>query len=366
MKIAILTEKLSSNYGGILQAYAMQKVLYKMGHTPLTIDLSLNISIWQYLLSQTKTLIFYCTFHNSRKFFRYHHNERPQHFNEFIQSHIRTTKAVYKYKASTLKKNNIEGIIVGSDQVWRKAFHSDNIQQDLFLRFAQKLKIPKIAYAASFGTDKWEYPMYLTTKCMKYAQTFTAISTREKSGIELCRKYLNVSAIQMPDPTLLINKNEYAKLCKNIPRKNESFLLAYILDLDANKKCYIEKKANQMGLKARFCTADKDSTLSIEEWLAMFRDASFVITNSFHGTVFSIINNINFYTIINEWRGTDRFTSLLSHFNLMDRLFNNIDLLPENVTTIDWHRINEIKDRWADEGYNYLNKYLKTKNLSFE
>lgn len=158
----------------------------------------------------------------------------------------------------------------------------------------------------------------------------------------------------MPDPTLLLDMEDYAGLCGDIPVASEPFLLAYILDMDADKKQYVGDFAARMGLKARFCTADGDANMSVEQWLAMFRDARFVITNSFHGTVFSIINNKDFYSIVNEWRGTDRFVSLLSHFGLGDRLLNDVAALPNRPTPVDWDVVNEIRRNWQREGYNFL------------
>ena len=359
MRIAILTQELLQNYGGVLQAYALQKVLRRLGHDTVTIDYFPRMTVWYYCMSQIKTLLYYIAFYRSRKFFRFPRKERCPEFAGFISKRIVLTKHFNNYKVSTLKNYKIEALVVGSDQVWRKLFHSDSVQKDLFLRFAKKLSIPKVAYAASFGTDKWEFSEKLTRKCAKYAKLFTAISVRETSGVDLCHKYLNIDAVQMPDPTLLLNKEDYAELCKEVKGATVPFLLAYILDIDNEKRAYITKIADNMGLNVYFCTADSDISLSVEQWLAMFRDASFVITNSFHGTVFSIINNKDFYSIVNEWRGTDRFVSLLSHFDLLNRLYNDVDSLPTEITHMDWDKVNEIKNKWQKTGYDFLQAYLK-------
>ena len=97
---------------------------------------------------------------------------------------------------------------------------------------------------------------------------------------------------------------------------------------------------------------------SIEEWLALFRDASFVITNSFHGTVFSIINNKSFYTIVNRYRGADRFVSILSRFNLKDHLLYDIKYLPKDIVAIDWTAVNRLKKEWKDAGVLFLKSNL--------
>ena len=354
MRIAIVTQELMHNYGGTLQAYAMQEVLRRLGHDPVTLDYFPRMAKWYYVLTQVNMLRYYLMRDHTHKFFPYPKKERRPEFAGFMKKHIVLTRPVNKYTVSLLKKYCAEAIVVGSDQVWRKIFHSSWEQEDMFLKFARRVKMPKVAYAASFGTDKWEFSDGLTTRCAGYARLFTAISTREESGVELCRRYLGVDAVQMPDPTLLLDKGDYARLCNDIPVATESFLLAYILDVDDDKKRRIEDFAARMGLEVRFCTADANAALSVEQWLAMFRDARFVITDSFHGTVFSIINNKDFYSIVNEWRGTDRFVSLLSHFGLGDRLLNDVAALPNRPTPVDWDVVNEIRRNWQREGYNFL------------
>lgn len=359
MKVAIVTQELMHNYGGVLQAYAMQEALRRIGHDPVTLDYFPRMAKWYYVLTQVNMLRYYLMRDHTHKFFPYPKKERRPEFAGFMKKHIVLTRPVNKYTVSLLKKYCAEAIVVGSDQVWRKIFHSSREQEDMFLKFARRVKMPKVAYAASFGTDKWEFSDGLTTRCAGYARLFTAISTREESGVELCRRYLGVDAVQMPDPTLLLDKGDYARLCNDIPVATESFLLAYILDVDDDKKRRIEDFAASMGLEVRFCTAGANAALSVEQWLAMFRDARFVITDSFHGTVFSIINNKDFYSIVNEWRGTDRFVSLLSHFGLGDRLLNDVSSLPEQITHVDWGKVNELRHNWQLEGYGFLKNNLK-------
>ncbi len=361
MRIAIVTQELMHNYGGTLQAYAMQEALRRLGHDPVTLDYFPRMAKWYYLLTQVNMLRYYLMRDRKHKFFPYPKKERRPEFAGFMNKHIVLTHPVNKYTVSLLRKCRAEAIVVGSDQVWRKVFHSDRVQEDLFLKFARRVKMPKVAYAASFGTDKWEFSDELTARCACLAREFKVISTREASGVELCRRYLGVEAVQMPDPTLLLDKEDYAGLCCDIPVTAEPFLLAYILDMDADKRQCVEQFAARMGLKVRFCTADSDANMSVEQWLAMFRDARFVITNSFHGTVFSIINNKDFFSIVNEKRGTDRFVSLLSHFGLNGRLLNVIHQLPEDVTSLDWRQINATREKWRKTGIDFLESNLSRK-----
>lgn len=361
MKILIVTQQLIHNYGGTLQAYAMQEALRRLGHDPVTIDfLPPKMSKMRYVAAQVKTALFYLCFSRKRKFFRFPKREkRLPEFANFMAKNIALTETVKKYRASILKKHKAEAIVVGSDQVWRRSFYSAKVYPDMFLRFAKNLAMPKIAYAASFGVSEWQASEKMTKECAQYAKQFTAISTREDSGVELCKKYLRVDSVSVPDPTLLLDREVYYALCKDIQRDTGRFILVYMLNITDKQYSIIERFANHQGMYAKFVSAETDVKLSVEQWLAMFRDARFVITNSFHGTVFSIINNKDFYSIVNEWRGTDRFVSLLSHFGLSDRLLSDVSSLPGQVTHVGWDKVNEIRHNWQLEGYGFLKTNLK-------
>lgn len=359
MKIGIVTHQLLHNYGGTLQAFALQEVLRRMGHEPITIDYLPNrMTMKRYCLAQMKTLVYYLTLRRSRHFFPYPHIRRKPEFALFMNKYMNLTERVFNYKSSILKKYSMEALIVGSDQVWRGAFNPPSLQPDLYLRFAEKFHGPKIAYAASFGMDNWEYSKELTSECSKYAQLFTAISTREDSGVLLCNKYLKVKAKGVLDPTLLLEKEDYMEICREIPNHGNSYLLAYLLDMDIKQKEAIQAFADRNHLQPIFCTSEQEISFSVECWLALFRDASFVITNSFHGTVFSIINNKNFYSLVSEFRGTDRFVSLLSRFGLMERLLKDEDQLPEFITPIDWNTVNQTKAEWKEDSLDFLKSNL--------
>lgn len=360
MKICIVTHPLFHNYGGTLQAFALQESLRRLGHEPITIDyLPDNITITRYLLSQLKTLFYYLTFRTSRKFFKYPHRIRSYKFQNFMDEHITLTKRVRKYKVSILRKYNAEAIIVGSDQVWRGAYHNSFTQPELFLKFAKHYNVPKIAYAASFGVDYWEYSDKMTKECSELSKLFKAISTREDSGVELCRKYLGVNAVGVSDPTLLLDKEDYDYICKNVNKRKDKYLLAYLLDITEEQKKLISIFARKIGLDVLFCTSEKNIEYSVEEWLALYRDASFVITNSFHGTVFSIINNKDFYSVVHENRGKDRFVSLLSRFGLENRLIDDFKNIAETIVNIDWNAVNKGKKEWKDKSLDFLKTNLK-------
>ena len=230
----------------------------------------------------------------------------------------------------------------------------------MFLPFIpDDAKIKRIAYATSFGASEWEYNEEQTRVCSKLIKKFNAVSTRENDGIDLCRKYLDRDdVVNVLDPTLLLEKEDYTLLCKDVPTATEELLFAYILDETCESKSILEKIAKEKSLKLKLVSAHDDCTLTIEEWLAMFRDAKMVVTNSFHGTAFSIIFNKEFYSICNKSRGNSRFNSLLTQFNLSNRLFNCISEINYNLKQIDWDKVNLLKQLNQEKSLNFLIKSL--------
>lgn len=310
-KVTILTQHLLSNYGGLLQNFALQQCLIKMGYKVETIDYLRtisSISLRRCLLSWLKSLMLFFIPWKRRSFVRFSYKgKRPCWANDFISKWIKVTSKCYRYKSFMLNDSDIA--IVGSDQVWRPKYNYRI--QDMFLEFARNLPIKRIAYAASFGVDEWEYTLRQTKVCSALAKKFNAISVREETGVNLCKEHLGVDATWVLDPTLLLDKEDYCEVCKDVPIIKERFLAAYVLDKNEAVRVQCESIAAERNLSLKFFEASTNASLSVSEWLAMFRDASYVVTDSFHGTVFSIIFGKEFKCLYNKSRGSARFDSLL-------------------------------------------------------
>ncbi len=317
MKIGIVTLALLDNYGGVLQNYALQQILKRMGHVPLTLDYAPLTNFYRefprVFCSWLKTICLRIFKGVHRPFARFMRPKmRPDFFNVFVSKNICITEQMTKYTKESLEKENIDAIVVGSDQVWRSKYSM--CIEDYYLKFAVDYSSKKIAYAASFGVDEWEYSDNQTRQFSNLAKKIDAISVREESGVKLCREHLGVEALWVLDPTLLLEKNDYLMLCVDIPKSKENFLAAYVLDDSSRVRDIYNKIAEERNLTVKYFAADTRASLSIPEWLAMFRDASYVVTDSFHGTVFSIIFGKEFKCIYNEERGPARFKSLLSMY----------------------------------------------------
>lgn len=344
MKIGILTQPLHNNYGGLLQNYALQTVLKRMGHEVWTVNrIFPEIPLYREYASFAKRGIKKALGMKNHDRLWLSRKERKfisANTAAFVKNYISTTAAIDSTAqlAKTHQRYSFDTYIVGSDQVWR-AEYSPCIT-NYFLDFAENdKKIRKIAYAASFGNDKWSLNDKESLACARLAKEFQAISVREKSGIELCEKHLSMKAENVLDPTMLLSKEEYVDLInKSDASRSNGNLFVYILDKDAEKKKIISSLADETGLKS-FEVMPSQSPLELrdkkcrktcvfpplEQWLKGFMDAEFIVTDSFHGMVFSIIFEKPFIVLANRERGLDRFLTLLQLFGLEERIILNKD-----------------------------------------
>ncbi len=384
LKIGILTQPLHTNYGGLLQAYALQKVLKQMDFDSLIIDrVTKDKFFLRKLLSIIKNLFLKIIGKNNGPIRKWTTKKEKsiirKHTDKFIKEHIKTTERIDSNKIDKIiKQYNFNAYIVGSDQVWRPKY-SPNIT-NYFLDFINKdNNIIRISYAASFGVDYWEFNPNITNKIKKLIQKFDAISVREKSGLKLLEKHLNIhNAFHHIDPTLLLKKEEYIKIInedKIIPSKKEGELLIYVLDKSKltevliNKitselnlepyKVGVENKYHEVGVK----NIEKCIAPPVSSWLKGFMDAKYVITDSYHGTIFSILFNKPFISIANIDRGLTRFQSLLNKFNLEERLITSkndisITLLRKKI---DYSYVNNVIDKEREKSFEFLRNYLTNK-----
>lgn len=327
-KIAILTQPLGTNYGGMLQAFALQHVLREMGHEPITIDRRSKVGTIFELGSLAKGGLLWAIGRQKRIRRRPTARESEIIFGNtkrFVSEYIATSPTIYTSKELSRYTNaeNFDAYVVGSDQVWRKSYSP--CMDDFFLGFVPKeSRAKRIAYAASFGIDQWEFNDKETDRYSEFAKRFDLITVREDNGIRLCRDHLGVKASQVVDPTMLVNRSVYEQLALGPHTKpSKGDLFCYILDRTPNKMRLVKQIAQERGLRAFELLPKTYSELitsggpiqncilpSTEQWLRSFLDSEFVVTDSFHGTVFSIIFEKQCIVLENQQRGADRFTSL--------------------------------------------------------
>ncbi len=275
-----------------------------------------------------------------------------------------------RHKLSQLQDDS--PFIVGSDQVWRGQYA--RLIESLpffFLDFAtQKQRQRSIAYAASFGSDEWEGTPEETKNCHLLLNKFKATSVRENSGIQICKDSLGVNAVQMPDPTLLLEPQEYNRIIKSTKtwQPQQPWLSVYVLDTSPQIAQLLQNCERQLNTPLQHLLPHTGATklrdriaLSVPQWLRLIRDGEYLITDSFHGCVFAIIFNKPFICLGNRNRGSARFDSLLSKFGLEDRLiphpsFSQLQKVLQ--TPIDWEQVNATLSLERERGINFLKANL--------
>ncbi len=360
MRIGIITQPLRGNFGGLLQNYALQTILKRMGYEVVTIDSPfppklalptpmkyLKRMIKKWLLGKQDIIIF-----AERKLNRMY-DDIPRYINRFECSDL-----------NTLNVDNFDVFVVGSDQVWRPCYQDVWKLENCFLDFTHPYNVKRIAYGASFGSATWEYSDKETKQCADLIKKFDAVSVREDMGVNFCTKYLGIEAKHVLDPTLLLSKNDYINCFltnKQTNKQTKGTLFTYILDSNDDKQAiidYMGKYFVPFSLVSNDMSFEERIKIAIDRFIQAFYDAEFVVTDSFHGCVFSIIFNKPFIAIANEERGLARFTSLLKMFGLESRLTTNHDYKKIASEPIDWDNVNTRLKEWQISSMTFLKNAL--------
>ena len=324
MRIGILTHPLRYNYGAILQNFALQTVLRRMGHEVVTLDPN------RYKYSWGQHVRFIIQHAISKYILGHRHIHILGLWNldrqtrllgkntfDFIDRYI--YRKDVKDLVSEIKRDDYDAFVVGSDQVWRPECFSQI--SNMFLDFAEGWNVKRIAYAASFGIDSWNASEETTAYCKKLIHLFDFVSVREDTGVSICKETFGTDVIQVLDPSMLLSKEDYCSILRlDIIPKSKGNLLVYILDYTDDKIELIKRISERYGLVPFRVNSDvedyqeKDMDKKIqppvEQWLRGFYDADYVITDSFHACAFSVIFDKPFVVYVNEFRGATRYQSL--------------------------------------------------------
>lgn len=326
-KIGILTLPLNNNYGGTLQAFALYQFLKSNSYDVYLIQKEAYRPEWKRILIRTLEKMPFQDIKKYRSSAIKNKFHRP-----FIDKYIpqKTKKSFTTLELESVSsENNFDAVIVGSDQVWRLDYIDDGYCSNYFLDFVNSSKTLKISYAASFGKDKWQDTgKYEEIKTL--LKQFDAVSSRELSGVDICTNYFNLNqCAHVLDPTLMVDKQIYNQFLTPITVSENKQLLIYILDHSAQKNSIVSELCNNLG---NYCKPisiydDDNHTPKYDAagWVNLFSNSDFIVTDSFHGMVFSIIFNKQFVVIGNKDRGLARFSSLLNVLGLESRLIISDD-----------------------------------------
>ena len=381
MRIGILTQPLYVNYGGLLQCYALQKKLQLLGHETVVLQREFyrHYSLKGCLIHYAKQIVKFIL--GKKPEWHYYVAQEKRDYiacnaYSFINTHInKLSKKCYTTEQLIDEFNSLQldAVVVGSDQVWRPDYSP--CQSNYFLDFiASNDKVKKISYAASFGSDKWWFTPEDTKTYGDLLRRFDAVSVREHSGIGLCKEHFGVDAVHVLDPTMLLDKEDYTRLIPETKRRGNLF--CYVLDRTQEKRNVIDEIAHRTSLTPfenmpsleptaynLYGDIEKCVAPPVEDWLSAFMEADMVVTDSFHGCVFSIIFNKPFWVVGNKERGLARFDSLLRLFNLQERLITPADI--DNIDVykpIDWKRVNQRRAELKVEAVNFIASSLTVNN----
>lgn len=370
MRVALLVFPIHYSHGCILQTYALYSKLKELGHEVTILDrqphrasvlrwgLSVAKRMAKYIFKLYKGVVFY------RGSFPEAIMKEQQSFIDGFKEDITTVYSTEELR-KVVSSGGFEAIVVGSDQTWRPCYVPDVM--DYWLEFASDIPVIKVAYAPSFGVDKWEYDESQTVRCKKLACLFNSLSVREVSGVRLCDEYLNAKAKHVLDPTLLWDRSFYTPLAEKSQVKKGG-CQCYFLDKSSEKVAFAEAVAKRYNLEVNYIntrTEDADAPLkeriapAIETWLAGFLYGDFIVVDSFHAMVFSIIFQKPFIVIGNKQRGLSRFESLLSQVGLKERLITESMLLDSLISQdINWEDVDYKLSKLRMESISFISESL--------
>lgn len=351
MKIGVITIEQVNNYGAELQATATIKVLQGMGYEAEIIDycyyknwnfkdtkisapfVSMSVKgrlmywVKYRLVNRVVAKVLPMVYPTVRR--------RIRRFEDFHKINTRMSKRYLSMPELYRTKMDYDVYVVGSDQVWNPSASSSI--EPYFLTFAPK-EAKKISYASSFGVNN--IPASLYEKYKKQLSNIDYLSVREQTGVCLVKTLTGRDATCVLDPTLLLNKEQWGNIMHAYPHMPSRYILVYQLlpsetlpslamRMGEDMKClvyYLTKRAYAVNCPKGMMEI-KDAGPA--EFLWLIKNASCVVTNSFHGTAFSVNFGTPFYAVLNPNRGSNaRITSLLNSVNLMDRIVYEGDKLP--------------------------------------
>lgn len=316
IKIGIITFHRAINYGAVLQTYALQKYLNVHGYSAEVIDYRCEHMENFYKILSIKNKSIKQIIRGILNFgFAY---KKKSRFYKFLNRNVKISTKVYE-KANIIEANmQYDKFITGSDQVFNYA--CSQFDKNYFLDFVQDSR-KKFSYAASFGMKS--VPKQYLPEYKNLLSTFSELSIRETAGQNIVKELLGKQTELSIDPVFLLNKLEWEQLAKK-PKINH-YILIYKLNTSNLIFDFARKLSKMTGAKIvalNFDLVDQLKTpdikgiyaASVEEFLGYFKYADYVVTNSFHGTAFSVIFNKNFYVeaLQKDFKPNDRVESLLN------------------------------------------------------
>lgn len=389
MKVAILTFSKTTNYGAALQCYALSSFIQNAGHeviifnAPLDSEEAINVSLIRLICRKVKKTLKKIILSNKQsnsEFVRYSRSEKEKKedifwdkqvrllFESFSQTYLPPfTKELKNEQDFKEQYPQADLYIVGSDQVWNLSITQS--QKKIFF-FSFLKDEARISYAASFGgSTQWSGTPKETQEINQLLKKFKGISVRENSGISILHDIFHLNGVEVLDPTLLLSSIEYDKLAEKSNLEASQDLYAYkfiINDIWLETLKFIseetETKLRMDCETIQLPNVPFNPALSIEGWLKLIKTAKFVVTDSFHCTVFCILFKKQFIVSPSYSGGEGRMLSFLKKLGLEDRFYYTTKDIRKNAkawkTPIDYDKVYQKLNYHKEQSRKYLMSYL--------
>ena len=382
MKIGLCLAYKGVNYGMLLQAFATQRIVEKMGYETEIIDYKrvgykhIRMTPWLPVYFVTELIKQQKKKKDTPELDRVHRvnlDERKKVSNIFIENKLlNRVKCNGIIELEKYTRESFNGVLVGSDQIWPPDAAFGNFTT---LRFAPD-SMNKISYATSLGVS--QYPFYCKSSAAQFWKRINHISVREEQGKKIINDICNVPVQVVLDPTYLFTKDEWKELIPEERLINEKYILCYFLGSTQEHKKLARAYADKLGIKlvtilstesvSPIDTSFADEVITgygPDKFINLIRGAKCVMTDSFHGLAFSVINNKNFYVFYRTKVGSknsrnSRIDNILNTWGLQKRLvLNDADVSDFDLNPIDYNRVNQIISKEREKSLKYLKDALR-------
>lgn len=383
-KVAIVSCYFKHNYGSMLQAYATQKILDDMGIENETINIDNNIDFSKgkkrYYVSQILNFNFVKTKFGMIKLkidkklnkeLGKNISIRDKKYEQFKEV-FRLTNPYSTYKELTQAcEENYRSVIVGSDQLWLPV----NVVADYYTLNFVPQGVDRVSFSTSFGVSS--VPEKYKESYKEFLKKIDYLSVREDAGKKIIKNLTEKDATLVCDPTLLFNKEEWMVIQKEERVIKDKYIFCYFLGNNIEHRKFAERLREKTGYKivslnhcdefvkySDIFADEKPYDVGPAEFLNLIRNAEYVCTDSFHGTVFSLINNVKFFTFrrysnTSKISTNSRIDSLLDIVKLKDRLLvGNEDIDTQLEKIINFNNVNSILEKFRNESKDFLSTAL--------
>lgn len=381
-KIGLAVCNDSKNYGSQLQVLATIKKLESMGYDNEIIRYKKKLSLK--FVCQTIPRLFNPYFISNKLKGRKKNKQinmdpevsknvaiRNKRFVKFAKEYFTNLSPVYNGWEELVKKSNkdYDYFMCGSDQLWLPS----NLGSHFYTLEFVNLEKRKISYATSFGVS--QIPWYQKRATKRYLERFDYLSNREISGSEIVESLIGKKSKVVCDPTLLLTKEEWDRILKPEKKEKEKYIFCYFLGDNVEHREKARELKEKTGCKIitipfldNYVEADKDFAdvmlydIDTKDFINYIRNAEYVLTDSFHGTIFSLLNEKKFITFnrFNSNSKNSRNTRIDSLFKLLDikdRRYNgNIEMI---FNDIDYKKVNKNLEKIKKESEEFLKNALK-------